>query len=160
MKETYFVWTTLPYGYTRAPYIGRSLMKPLISNWRRLGASVCVFYDDGMAKLSLQMHCDLLRAGLVPGAQKCLWSPQTIIDWNGLTYDFNLHGIKIMARRINATIATIQTVFNLWPVLTFRQVACCVGKLISLKPVYSMPVWCKSVQKCYKHLSISDTSRN
>ena len=117
MKETYFVWTTLPYGYTRAPYIARSLMKPLIANWRRLGASVCVFYDDGMAKLSLQMHCDLLRAGLEPGAQKCLWSPQTIIDWNGLTYDFNHHGIKIMARRINATIATIQTVFNLWPVL-------------------------------------------
>ena len=143
--ETYFVWTTLPYGYTRAPYIARSLMKPLIAHWRRLGASVCVFYDDGMAvandlkflaKLSLQMHCDLLRAGLVPGAQKCLWTPQTIINWNGLTFDFTLHGLKIMDRRIEATVATIKNILHLWPTLTFRQIACCVGKIISLKPVY------------------------
>ena len=58
-------------------------MKPLIAHWCRLGASVCIFYDDGMAvaadplyltKLSLQMHCDLLRAGLVPGANKLLYS--------------------------------------------------------------------------------------
>jgi hypothetical protein len=66
---SYFVWKTMPYGYTRAPYIARQLMKPLIANWRRLGAYVVVFYDDGMAvaldcnylsKLSLQMQCDLL----------------------------------------------------------------------------------------------------
>jgi hypothetical protein len=43
-----FVWTTLPFGYTRAPYIVRHLMKPLISKWRSLGASCVVFYDDGM----------------------------------------------------------------------------------------------------------------
>jgi hypothetical protein len=45
----YFVWTTLPYGYTRAPYIARQVMKPLIAKWRRLEAMVVVFYDDGMA---------------------------------------------------------------------------------------------------------------
>jgi hypothetical protein len=63
-KKTYFVWRTMPYGYTRAPYIARQLMKPLISIWRRLGAYTVVFYDDGMAvsndsnhltKVSLQM---------------------------------------------------------------------------------------------------------
>ena len=144
-KHTYFVWTTLPYGYTRAPFIAKSLMKPLIAHWRRLGASVCVFYDDGMAvaadplyltKLSLQMHCDLLRAGLVPGATKCLWQPQKIIDWNGLTFDFNEKVLKIMKHRVNATLETLQSTLNSWPVLTFRQVACAVGKIVSLKPVH------------------------
>ena len=144
-KPTYFVWTTLPYGYTRAPFIARSLMKPLIAHWRRLGASVCVFYDDGMAvaadpvylqKLSLQMHCDLLRAGLVPGAQKCLWQPQKIINWNGLTFDFTEKVLRIMTRRILATLDTLTNALNSWPKLTFRQVACCVGKVVSLKPVY------------------------
>jgi hypothetical protein len=29
--EQYFVWKTLPYGYSRAPYIARQLLKPLIA---------------------------------------------------------------------------------------------------------------------------------
>ena len=143
--NTYFVWTTLPYGYTRAPFIARSLMKPLIAHWCRLGASVCVFYDDGMAvaadplrfkQLSLKMHCDLLRAGLVPGAQKCLWTPQPIIDWNGLTFNFHDKVLKIMPHRISATLATLQNALDSWPALTFREVARAVGKIVSMKPVY------------------------
>jgi hypothetical protein len=47
-KKSFFVWRTMPYGYTRAPYIARQLMKPLISIWRRLGAYTVVFYDDRM----------------------------------------------------------------------------------------------------------------
>jgi Reverse transcriptase (RNA-dependent DNA polymerase) len=74
--DTYFVWRTLPYGYTRAPYIAKQIIKPLLTKWRRLGGKVIVFYDDGMAvssnktdlsALSVQMQCDLLNAGLVPG---------------------------------------------------------------------------------------------
>ena len=111
-------------------------MKPLIAHWHRLGASVCVFYDDGMAvaadplyltKLSLQMHCDLLRAGLVPRANQCLWHPQKIIDWNGLTFDLNEKVLKIMKHRITATLETLQYTLDSWLVLTFRQVACAVG---------------------------------
>ena len=48
-EPSYFVWTVLPYGYTRAPYIAKSLMKPLISKWRALGIPVVVFVDDGFA---------------------------------------------------------------------------------------------------------------
>jgi hypothetical protein len=48
-SPTNFVWKTLPYGYTRAPYIAKAIIKPLVAKWRRLGASVVVFYDDGMA---------------------------------------------------------------------------------------------------------------
>ena len=45
---SYFVWQTMPYGYTRAPFIARQIMKPLISRWRSLGGLVVVFYDDGL----------------------------------------------------------------------------------------------------------------
>jgi Reverse transcriptase (RNA-dependent DNA polymerase) len=67
-----FVWSTMPYGYTRAPFIAKSIIKPLLCHWRRLGAKMVVFYDDGMAVsddknllecLALQVHCDLVRAG-------------------------------------------------------------------------------------------------
>ena len=74
--HSYFIWETVPYGYTRAPYIAKSLMKPLVSRWRKKGIKIVVFYDDGMAvadspiflrEAALQIFCDLLRAGLVPG---------------------------------------------------------------------------------------------
>jgi hypothetical protein len=63
--EVYYVWKTMPYGYTRAPFIAKQLMRPLIARWRKLGALTVVFYDDGMAvsdsyeylsRLSLQMQ--------------------------------------------------------------------------------------------------------
>ena len=82
------------------------------------------------------MHCDLLRAGLVPGAQKCLWIPQPVIDWNGLTFNFQDKVLKIMPHRISATLATLQNALDSWPALTFREVARAVGKIVSLKPVY------------------------
>ena len=46
-QPTYFVWTVLPFGYTRAPFIAKSLIKPLISKWRSLGICIVVFFDDG-----------------------------------------------------------------------------------------------------------------
>jgi len=93
----YFVWKTLPYGYTRAPFVARAIMKPLIAKWRRLGGLVVVFYDDGMLvshdkvlleKIAIEVQCDLLQAGLVPGVDKCIWSPTNILEWNGLKFDF------------------------------------------------------------------------
>jgi hypothetical protein len=137
-KESYFVWRTMPYGYTRAPFIARQLMKPLIGKWRQLGAKTVVFYDDGMAvsdsyeyltKLSLQMQCDLLRAGLVLGAKKCDWEPVKIIDWNGFTFDFVRKGIAIKADRIQKFKLNNKVLMDKWPGVTFREVAQCTGRL-------------------------------
>jgi hypothetical protein len=103
--ERYFVWKSLPYGYTRAPYIAREIMKPLIAKWRRIGGRIVVFYDDGMSvhkdhdtlmALSVQMQCDLLNAGLIPGIEKCTWQPAVNIDWNGLHFDFREKIVSIL----------------------------------------------------------------
>ncbi len=89
--HTYFVWATVPFGYTRASYFARELMKPLVSQWRRFSCKIVVFYNDGMAvgwsetelkKQALQIQCDLLRAGLVPGVAKCVWNPVRLVNWN------------------------------------------------------------------------------
>jgi len=142
---TMFVWTVVPYGYTRAPFIARELMKPLIAKWRKMDAKVVVFYDDGMLvhenmaflrKLSLQVQCDLLRAGLVPGVEKCVWIPEKIIDWNGLRFDFGRKGISILERRITAALEEMSTLKLSWPMHTYRKVARVVGKLLSMFPVF------------------------
>jgi hypothetical protein len=142
--ESFFVWATLPYGYTRAPFIARQLMKPLIVKWRKLGAKTVVFYDDGMAvshsykelcRLSVQMQCDLLRAGLVPGVKKCIWSPVQRIDWNGLTFDFVNKGMSIKIERIEKLKENLAHIMDNWPALTYRQVAQCTGRINSMYPV-------------------------
>ena len=83
-EPSYFVWISCPYGYTRAPFIAKMIMKPLILKWRKLGMLVSMFIDDGMSvskdksfleKASLQIHCDLIRAGFFPGFEKCTWNP-------------------------------------------------------------------------------------
>ena len=88
-KLTYFVWNVMPYGYTKAPYIAKHLIKPLLTHWRYMKMQVCVFFDDGMSvskdkefllKSSLQIQCDLVRAGFIPGVQKCKWTPVKKLD--------------------------------------------------------------------------------
>ena len=152
-EAKYFVWKTLPYGYTRAPYIARTLMKPLIAKWRRLGGFVVVFYDDGMLvakdaeflrRLAIEVQCDLLEAGLVPGVDKCIWMPSTIIDWNGLRFDFVNRGISILAKRILATKLHMEYLCQHWPNVTFREVAKIVGQLGSMHPVFKGEVFIRT----------------
>jgi Reverse transcriptase (RNA-dependent DNA polymerase) len=143
-KFSYFVWVTMPYGCTRAPYIAKQLMKPLVAKWHTV-----VFYDDGMAvadnaeflqKLSVQMQYDLLRAGLVPGVKKCTWIPVRVIDWNGLTFDFNRKGLLIKQARIDNALLCLTQIEKDWPKVTFRDVARCTGKLNSRYPVLTEKV--------------------
>ena len=149
MDETkgpeYFVWQTLPYGYTRAPYIARSLMKPLIAKWRKLGAHVIVFYDDGMAvaqcpkfleKLSVEMLCDLLMAGLVPGVDKCVWDPIEVVNCNKLVFDMKSKCLMIMPQRLERCVLNVQELLLEWPNVTFRAVSHCLGLILSLHPVF------------------------
>jgi Reverse transcriptase (RNA-dependent DNA polymerase)/RNase H-like domain found in reverse transcriptase len=144
-KLQYYVWKTLPYGYSRAPYIARQLIKPLIAKWRTIGANCVVFYDDGMCvakdpvllrRISLQMHCDIIRAGLVPGNKKCIWTPVKIIDWNGLRFDFHRKGIAVLPMRILKIHDNLNELLHNWPNVTFRDVSRCVGRIISMSPVF------------------------
>ena len=96
-------------------------MKPLVSKWRKLGCKIVVFYDDGMAvgqnqtelkKHALQIQCDLLRAGLVPGVKKCVWNPTKVLAWNGLIFDFEKRGISVMDHRMNHTTEKIGNILQ------------------------------------------------
>jgi len=152
-EHTYFVWTTLPYGYTRAPYIARQIMKPLIAKWRRLGAFVVVFYDDGMAvsddreflkKFSKQMQCDLLNAGLVPGVNKCIWDPRGTIEWNGLKFHLEEKYLSVMDHRVEKTLDSIYELLKVWPNVSYRDTARCLGRIVSMKPVFQGTVQLKT----------------
>ena len=139
---TYFVRTVLPYGYTRAPFLTRHLMKPLISKWRLLNILVVVFVDDGMAvhpnktflkKASLQIQCDLIRCGLFPGIEKCFWEPTEQLKWVGLRWDFGKNGISVLDRRIENCKARASLLFESWPNVSFRDVSRFVGSISAMQ---------------------------
>ena len=145
IQPEYFVWSVLPYGYTRAPFIAKSLLKPLLAKWRSLGIFIVVYVDDGFAvssnpnflkRASLQIQCDLLRMGLLPGVEKCFWNPSKIIQWNGLKWDFVKMGISILQHRIEKCLLQLQFLISTWPNVSFRDVSKFVGQISSMLPVF------------------------
>ena len=143
-EPTLFVFTVMTFGYTRAPYIAKEIFKPLIKKWRMLHICVLVFYDDGFSvsncptflrKAALQIKCDLLRAGLIPGVDKCQWNPEPMIDWVGLRWDFCSGGLSIIPRRVTKFKEECVQLLELWPRVTFRQVARFNGRVNSMAPV-------------------------
>ena len=101
-----FVFTVMTMGYTRSPYIAKSLMQPLLRKWRFLNIWVLIFYDDGftvsnsktfLRKAALQIQCDLLRSGLVPGVAKCNWFPQQVRSTNSWRESKILYFVALFA---------------------------------------------------------------
>jgi len=103
-----------------------------------------VFYDDGMAignvgqdlrRAALQIQCDLLRAGLVPGVGKCTWVPTPVIAWNGLVFDFLTKGISVMSHRLDHANEKIRELLENWPRVSYRHISQFLGQLNSMHPV-------------------------
>jgi hypothetical protein len=137
-----FAWKTMPYGYTKAPYLAQNLMKPIIAKWRSIGTKIIVFYDDGMVvhadfdtlkRTARIIQTDLIKAILIPGTNKCVWSP--VVDWNGLKFDLNNSMLMVLEHRIVATLETAAVLKNSWPNVTFWDVAKLVGQVNSMHPV-------------------------
>ena len=84
--------------------------------WRFLTVLVLLIKD-----LSRQMICDLLRAGLVPVVNKCIWQPRKIIERNSLKFDFGHKTLLIVNHHVEKTFNSIQELLEKWPVLTFRD---------------------------------------
>ena len=101
--------SVLPFGFSSAPYVFTSILKPLQKSWRSQGIPVAIFLDDGLgggtdfvsAKVnSLVVHSDLLKSGFVPNEEKSLWEPLQVITWLGVILDTIDGTIKATDERI------------------------------------------------------------
>lgn len=145
-KTVFFMWNVLPFGYTLGPLMARDLLKPIITKWRNLGILCCVFFDDGMSvsndkiflkSASLQIKCDLLRAGLIPGTEKCVWKPCKALDWVGLHFDFNICEMSISQRRVADFKRKLHSFLLKWPKVTYRDASKITGLINSMHPVFN-----------------------
>ena len=85
----------------------------------------------------MQILCDLLRAGLTPGLEKCHWSPCKVLTWLGLEWDFHFGGIRIIQRRKEKLFDRIELLKTKWPRVTYREVSKITGLLNSMHPVFN-----------------------
>lgn len=58
-----------------------------------------------------------------------------MLNWIGLTWDFEVGGMKIMSRRIAKTEERLLFLKSHWPNVTFRDVSRFLGQLVSMTPV-------------------------
>ena len=58
-----------------------------------------------------------------------------LLNWNGLTWDFERFGISIMERRVRKCFSLITEIQNKWPMATFRDISRLVGIISSMHPV-------------------------
>jgi hypothetical protein len=72
----------------------------------------------------------------VPGVNKCIWDPKTMIEWNGLKFNFDEKYLSIMDHRVEKTIDSVYRLLQKWPDVSYRDTARCVGSLVSMKPVF------------------------
>ena len=163
-KTVYYIWNVLPYGYTKAPYIAKHLIKPLVTHWRYKGFCITVTFDDGfcvssnyeqLRLASIQIQSDLVKAGLIPGLQKCTWIPARSLSWNGLFWDLARKELKIIDRRITSFLDHLHFILSNWPNVSFRSVSKLIGMLISMYPVL-----CGKEQLFTRYLQTFDNIRN
>ena len=135
----------LPFGFSSAPYVFTSILKPLQKSWRSQGIPVAIFLDDGLgggtdfvsAKVnSLVVHSDLLKSGFVPNEEKSLWEPVQVITWLGVVLNTIDGTIKATEERIEKLNAGLVELLSFQPPrkVHVKRVASVTGQIISLSP--------------------------
>ena len=138
----YFMFSVLPFGLSSAPYIFTKILRPLVKKWRGEGKSVLLFLDDGLgaaqplnlAKIcSFQIHADLLKFGLLPNEEKCVWEPCQSIVWLGTVINTANSSIAATDKRIRGLVSDLDDLLrDLHVAVHVKRVATVAGKIMSL----------------------------
>jgi len=141
----YFVFTVLPFGLSSAPYIFTKVLKPLEKYWRIQGVNIALFLDDGLLieyeenacrSLSRNIKSDLNSSGFITNDEKSTWEPCQSIQWLGLVWNSEIGTIRITDRRVDNIAETIVKIYDKESVVSARELASFVGKIISAGAVF------------------------
>ena len=87
-RESFFRFTSMPFGYRDASRILTKVMRTPLTRWRTSGIPSYIHIDDGIgfkptrkeAQVAAKVvRSDLVKLGLVVSEEKCQWEPQ----WHG-----------------------------------------------------------------------------
>ena len=139
-RGKFYVFCTLPFGLSAAPFVFSKVMRVLVRRWRAIGLRVMTMLDDGLGgahsfaeaqRASAIVRSDLESAGLTPHAVKSRWLPAQRTDaFLGFAIDFAANTIALKRDRVVKILRTLLLFARDTPP-TRRQVASLAGQIIS-----------------------------
>ena len=140
----YFVFKVLPFGLTSGPYICKKLFKPLVQKWRNSAIKIVLFFDDGALCANSFELCnaqaktvklDLLKAHILPNADKSDWIPKTVTNWLGYFWNYENSSVSVSSTRTEKLFRKLYMFKQKFPLVSARLVAGIVGSLVSMNLV-------------------------
>ena len=141
-KGRLFVFCSLPFGLSTAPFCFYKITRVLVKFWRGKGFRCFLFYDDGSLahqdrELSFSqgqiVKADVLRSGFLLSDPKCKWDPAQCVELLGYEVDTVEGLFKVPNRRLEKFEGILQSVWHLRKSVKARRVAQVVGHVLSMR---------------------------
>jgi hypothetical protein len=95
-KNSYYFYTTCPFGLSVAGLIFSKILRELVKLWRTRGFAIVMYLDDGFLSCSTfeaaveaahSIKTDLINSGFIINEQKSHWIPRQSVTWLGFELD-------------------------------------------------------------------------
>ena len=141
-KGRMYVFCSLPFGLSTAPYCFCKVTRVLVKFWRRQGFRCFLFYDDGSLAHQERreafvqgqiVKADVLRCGFLLSDAKCAWEPEQCVEMFGYGVD-TLEGVfRVPNRRLERLETALGMTWAARRSVLGRNVARVVGHIMSMR---------------------------
>lgn len=137
----YFVFASLPFGLSTAPYIFTKVLRPLVKHWRSQGKRMVMYLDDGFVCASSQQAAsqlaeiiknDLTQSGLMINTEKSDLNPHQVGEFLGFTVDLQQGIFSVPQAKVSNLMTLLYNIKVNRHCVSAREVARATGIIISM----------------------------
>lgn len=136
----FYVFPSLPFGLSSAPFIFTKILRNLVRFWREQGIYIIVYLDDGFGfsnsfanceYSSLKVYNTLIKSGFVVNTEKSVWVPQKCLEWLGFTWNMEEGCLELPRVKVEKLLLMINNIVDndFW--VTARYLAKITRKIVS-----------------------------
>ena len=120
-QTRYFVFASLPFGLSTAPYVFTKLLRRVVVYWRSNGIRISVYLDDGIGAdrsrslcfdRTLQVHSDLVGLGFLINEKKSNFEPRQSGEHLGFLLDLAKGVFSIPDKKFDDLFELIQKILT------------------------------------------------
>jgi len=140
-KVRYFVFASLPFGLSTAPFIFTKTLRPLVKWWRGQAMRALLYLDDGFVcassepeakRLASIVETDLIKSGLMLNKEKSNLLPSQVGEFLGFTIDLKVGMFSVPTAKVNNLMVVLNNLKRNCNWVSAREVSRATGILISM----------------------------
>ncbi|KAI8506505.1 hypothetical protein Bbelb_159320 [Branchiostoma belcheri] len=142
-KKRFFMFASLPFGLSPAPFVFTKLMRPVVAHWRGQGFRCFMYLDDGSGarhsyddclRMSHIMRRDLAELGLMAhqAPPKSYWIPRRVGELLGYIIDLETGTFHVPDRRCDSFLTLLNEALSNVDAISARSVARIAGNIVSM----------------------------